>query len=163
MLTKEFLLTLLNKNVKVDRGGPESRGGKLLAVGDDYIVLLTKEDGIVYYQIQHIKSITENSKNLLNNDVEMSDEFKFVTGTNLNEVLGRLIFAWVKINRGGPESFEGVLDNVTSDRVTIISKEEIVHVSLFHLRNFSYGLKPKKKKENQQPPQENENNGDNEN
>lgn len=148
-MNKEFLLTLLQKVIKVERGGPESRVGKLLAVEDDYIVLLTKEDGVVYYKTEHIKSITEDSKNPLVLEMEVPNNFKFVTGPNFNGILKKLRFAWVKINRGGPESLEGVLDEVQEEDgiVTVILKEEVIRVALFHIRNVSYGLKLKKVKD----------------
>ena len=42
-----YLLSFIGKPVKINRGGPESMVGRLIAVHADYIVLLTK-DGIVY-------------------------------------------------------------------------------------------------------------------
>ena len=53
-----YLLSFIGKTVKINRGGPESIVGRLIAVHADYIVLLTK-DGIVYVNTAHIKSITE--------------------------------------------------------------------------------------------------------
>lgn len=148
-MNKDFLLTLLNKVVKVDRGGPESRVGKLIDVKDDYFVLLTEKDGVVYYKPEHIKSITENAKNKMKFNVDVSEDFQFVTGTNLNEVLTKLRHTWLKINRGGPESIEGVLEEVSPDGIVIvISNEEVIYLALYHIRNFSYGLKPEKKKDN---------------
>ena len=35
------------------------------------------------------------------------------------------------------------MDVVTDDFVTIVSNEEIIRVSLFHIRNISYGVKKK--------------------
>ena len=53
----------------------------------------------------------------------------------------------MKINRGGPETLEGVMDVVTDDFVTIVANEEIIRVSLFHIRNISYGVKKKADKQ----------------
>lgn len=61
-MNKELMGSLLNKVIKIDRGGPESRVGLLIGVEDDYIALLTKEDGVIYYHLHHIKSVTENAK-----------------------------------------------------------------------------------------------------
>lgn len=41
-MNKELMGSLLNKVIKIDRGGPESRVGLLIGVEDDYIALLTK-------------------------------------------------------------------------------------------------------------------------
>jgi spore coat protein B len=62
-------------------------------------------------------------------------------------MLGSLMYQWVKINRGGPEKLEGVLGEVTNDYVALINKEEIVRLSMFHIRNISYGLKIEKPEE----------------
>ncbi|MFD0051605.1 hypothetical protein ACFVHQ_20200 [Actinomycetes bacterium NPDC127524] len=61
-MNKEKMQSLVGKKLRVDRGGAESRVGKLLAVGEDYFTLMTKEDGVIFYKIHHIKSITENLK-----------------------------------------------------------------------------------------------------
>jgi spore coat protein B len=61
-LFKEMTKSLLGKAIKIDRGGPESRIGKLLDIYDDHLVLLTEEDGVLYYNTNHIKSVTENAK-----------------------------------------------------------------------------------------------------
>lgn len=157
-MNKEFLLTLLNKVVKVDRGGPESRIGKLMDVKDDHFVLLTEKDGVVYYSSEHIKSITENVKHPMNLKLEVPEDFEFITGENLSEVLTNIGPAWVKVNRGGPESVEGVLNGVSEDGiVTVISNEEIIYLALDHIRNFSYGLKLEEKEDES----DNGDNGDN--
>lgn len=55
----------------------------------------------------------------------------------------------MKINRGGPEKLEGVLSDVNNHFVSLINKEEIVHLSMYHIRNISYGLKLEKAEEEQ--------------
>lgn len=140
-LSKKLFNTLLNKTIKVDRGGPESREGKLLGVEDDFIVFLTEDDGVVYYKTQHIKSITEQVTNSNSQDLELPEGFQFVAGKNFPDVLGKLRYNWVKINRGGPEALEGVLDEMDDGFVTVICGEEVIRVSLYHIRNISYGLK----------------------
>ena len=39
-MNKEMIHSLVDRVIKVDRGGPESRVGKLLAAEEDYITLL---------------------------------------------------------------------------------------------------------------------------
>lgn len=146
-MNKKMLLSLIDKEVKVDRGGPESRVGKLLAVEDDHFTLLTVEDGIIYYNTQHIKSLTINTKNQSQLGIEIPEDFEYVSAEDFKSVLLRLALRWVKINRGGPETLEGVMDYVDDDYITIVSNEEIVRISLFHIRNISYGVKIEKPKE----------------
>lgn len=157
---KEMASSLLNKVIKVDRGGPETNIGMLLGAEDDHITVLTESDGVVYYQTQHIKSITHDSKGGLEFDTVIPEEFKFIQEKDFKSVLGNLKYQWVKINRGGPEKLEGVLDEVTDDFLTIILNEEIIRVSMFHIRSISYGLKIEKedaKKEDEKKASKNNN------
>ena len=140
-MNKKMLLSLIDKEVKVDRGGPESRVGKLLAVQDDHFTLLGAEDGIIYYNTQHIKSLTINTKNQSQLGIKVPKDFEYIKADDFKGVLGKLALRWVKINRGGPETLEGVMDYVDDDYITIVSNEEIVRISLFHIRNISYGVK----------------------
>ena len=41
------------------------------------------------------------------------------------------------------------MDIVTDDFVTIVANEEIIRVSLFHIRNISYGVKIEKVKKDE--------------
>jgi spore coat protein B len=145
-MKKEMLITLVDKVVKVDRGGPESRIGKMLAVDEDCITLLTEDEGIVYYKTHHIKSLTANAKNELEYNVEIPEDFEYKKGANFKSVLEELKYHWIKINRGGPETLEGVLDDINEDYVTIVANEEVIRLSMFHIRNVSYGVKVEKPK-----------------
>ena len=145
-MNKDLITSLMNKVVRIDRGGPESRIGKLLAVEDDHITLLTEDDGVVYYLTHHIKSITDNAKQGLKFDIEIPEGFEFIRANNCRSVLENLKFHWVQINRGGPETLEGILNEANEDFVTIISNEEIIRIATFHIRNISYGVKIEKTK-----------------
>ncbi|MCJ8006418.1 hypothetical protein ACFFF5_03170 [Lederbergia wuyishanensis] len=140
-MNMEMMLTLVGKSIKIGRGGAESRIGQLMTVADDHVALLTQDEGIVYYNTQHIKSLTENAKTESTSNIAVSEDYEFIQARDMNSVLGNLKYHWIKINRGGPESIEGVLDEVNGDYLTIISNEEIIRVSMFHIRNFSYGAK----------------------
>ncbi|MBO0602470.1 hypothetical protein I2483_12455 [Sporosarcina sp. E16_3] len=140
-MNTEMIHSLVDRVIKVDRGGPESRVGKLLAAEEDYITLLNAEEGIIYYNTQHIKSLTYNAKDQVELDVDIPKNFTYIQAKDFKGVLGKLTLRWVKINRGGPETLEGIMDIVTDDFVTIVANEEIIRVSLFHIRNISYGVK----------------------
>jgi spore coat protein B len=143
-MDKDIMKSLVGKIIKIDRGGPESRIGKLMDVHEDHLILLTEDDGVVYYNIHHIKSVTENAKEQLEFNIEIPEDFQYKTATNFESLLDSLKFQWVKINRGGPEKLEGVLSDVNKNFVSLINKEEIVRLSMFHIRNISYGLKIEK-------------------
>jgi spore coat protein B len=157
-MNKDMWKSLVGKTIKVDRGGPESRVGKLMDVLDDHLVLLTADDGVVYYNTQHIKSVTENSKDLVNLGIVVPDNFEYKTAESFQSLLDQLKFQWVKINRGGPEKLEGVLSESNKDFVSLINKEEVVRLSTYHIRNISYGLKVEKAKNEQSDDQGSEEN-----
>lgn len=146
-MNKEMVSSLLNKVIKIDRGGPESNVGMLLAAEDDHITVLTESDGIVYYRTDHIKSLTHDTKNGMEFSLEIPEDFIYLQAENFQSMLGELKHQWVQINRGGPEKLEGVLDEVTDDYITIILNQEVIRVVMFHIRNISYGLKIEKPEE----------------
>jgi spore coat protein B len=120
--------------VKVDRGGPESRMGRLLGISSDFFVLYTQEDGVIYYHTQHVKSISEEP----NNDKVLNKYPEYVDGSNLAGLLSNLKNSWVKINRGGPESVEGVLTDCSDDYLVVIHNKEVYRIALSHIRNITY-------------------------
>lgn len=140
-MENEMINSLIGKIIKIDRGGSESRIGKLMDVYDDYLVILTEDDGVVYYNSYHIKSLSESVKEEIDFNIVVPEDFEFKKAENFEGLLDSLTYQWVKINRGGPEKLEGVLSHVNKDSVTLINKEEIVRLSMFHIRNISYGLK----------------------
>lgn len=143
----EMFDTLLGKVVKIDRGGPESRTGQLVAVKKDYITLLTAEDGLVFYQPHHIKSVTQTINREVVFRSDFLNQFRFMPPKNFRGVLNSLRNFNVKINRGGPESVEGVLTEVDCEFVTVMTNDNLVRISLFHVRNISLKTNKKKKEE----------------
>lgn len=142
-----MLHSLVDNIIKIDRGGPESREGRLIAVGGDYIALLTENEGVVYYRTHHIKSLTSNTKNDSQFDFQVPEDFRFIQAEDFKGVLESLKYHWVQINRGGPEKLEGIVDQVNDNFVTIIAKEEVIRISMFHIRNVSYEVKDRKNKD----------------
>ncbi|MFY4777389.1 hypothetical protein [Metabacillus sp. RGM 3146] len=155
-MNNETITSYVNKVVKVDRGGKESRVGKLLGCSQDYFVLLTEDDGVVFYQTHHVKSITQNTKDGIDFSLVIPEDFTFVQGEDFKGLLTNLKHHWVKINRGGPESLEGILDDVTADFITVIKNEEIISLNMFHIRNVSYGLKLEKPEQKESDSKDND-------
>ncbi|MGG2074005.1 hypothetical protein AB1J28_11690 [Lysinibacillus irui] len=153
-MNRNLLISLVDKVVRVDRGGPESRIGKLLTAGEDHFVLLTEKDGIVYYKTQHIKSITVNSRDGMEFKVDDPEDDSYLLPTNFKTVVSNFLHQWVKVNRGGPEMLEGIMEEVTDDYITIFSKDEIIRLAMYHVRNISLGTSKKE--------EENKNEGNNE-
>lgn len=140
-MNNEMMFSLVpGKFYKVDRGGPESRIGKLIGVKVDYFTMLTEEDGLVFYQPHHVKSITQNTERGFEIDSNFPSNLKFRAPRNFKSVLKSLINFQVKVNRGGKESVEGVLEGVNDSFIKLVTEDEVVKISLFHLRNISYEL-----------------------
>ncbi|WP_051359475.1 hypothetical protein [Paucisalibacillus globulus] len=145
-MNKDLLLSFVDRVVQIDRGGPESRVGKVLAVEEDHLVVLTENDGVIYYNTHHIKSITNNAKQGFEFGLDIPENFNYLQASKFKDILNGLRHRWVQINRGGPEKLEGVLEEVTNDYVVVVAGEAIVRVSTFHLRNISYGVRIEKGK-----------------
>ncbi|MEH7503597.1 hypothetical protein V7152_16555 [Neobacillus drentensis] len=145
-MDREMMEQFVGKTIRVDRGGPESRSGKLLAVFEDFFAILTEHDGVVYYKTYHVRSITESSKDDMKFGLKVPHKLDFKKAEKFRKLLESIRFQWVKINRGGPESFEGVLSDVNKHFASLIVNEEVVRVSMKHIRNISYGLKVDKSK-----------------
>ncbi|MEH7331896.1 spore coat protein [Neobacillus drentensis] len=137
----DIMKYFIGKVIKVNRGGSESRIGKLMHASEDHLALFTEDDGLVYYNTQHIKSFTDNMKGQMEFNIVVPNDIQYKKADNFYSLLESLKFQWVKINRGGPEKLEGVLSDIHHDYVSLINKEEIVRLSMFHIKNISYGLK----------------------
>ncbi|MFZ7944514.1 MULTISPECIES: hypothetical protein [Bacillaceae] len=162
-MDREMMNQHVGKTIRVDRGGPESRIGKLLAVFEDYFVLLTETDGVVYYKTNHVRSVTESSKDILNFGIKVPTKLDYKTAENFHKLLESIRFQWVKINRGGSESLEGVLSDANKHFASLIVQDEVVRFSMKHIRNISYGLMVEKKKNDSENSNDDDQNEDNDN
>lgn len=149
--------SLIGKTVTVYRGGPESKQGTLLDVNNDHIVLLTEDDGVVFYHIHHIKSIRVQMKNEETAVTEATDEtpeemteeaveepisqISYVNAQNFDDLFHHLTHTWVSINRGGPEAVEGILVQGSGNYYTIVNQDEIIRMNFDHIKSVSCGPK----------------------
>ncbi|WP_433745352.1 hypothetical protein [Falsibacillus pallidus] len=156
----ELMRGLQGKVVKINRGGHEARTGLVLGSTDDYFTLLTEKDGVVYYKHDHVKSMTDNAKKGLDFNMELPETLAYLKADTFGELLSQMKYQWVKINRGGHDALEGVLDDVNENYVTIVHHEEVVRIALFHIKSVSYGVKVENK-EDQKEEKKEENKEDN--
>jgi spore coat protein B len=164
-MEKASLDLLIGRSVRVDRGGPESRMGKLLAVKNDHVVVYIENEGMLYYKIDHIKSLSLDTRDVsdlvpvtVTNELNPVVLPSYIEAEDFATIMKTMQNRWVQINRGGPEKIEGVLVEATDELGTIIAGNEIIQVLYFHIRNISYGLK----NNNQQSNDNNNNNNNNE-
>ncbi|MGE6539924.1 spore coat protein [Bacillus luti] len=131
----DFLKDLIGSYVRVNRGGPESQKGTIVSLGADYFGLENEKGETHYYQLRHLKSITQNTKDGGIGDFEWAEE---EIAEDFETLLQSFKYRWVKINRGGPEKIEGILQDVSGDYVILIIKEEVVLITLSHIKSVNY-------------------------
>lgn len=146
---------LSGRMVRIERGGHESRKGRLLYVGPDYVALQTENEGVVYYSTDHIKSVTLDTKDhtdLLPPSLPVLDEQaavtpQYVEADSFKNVLETMKTRWVQINRGGPESVQGVITDVHDDHVALVTNHEMIMVFLYHIKSCGYIPTPVERKD----------------
>ncbi|MFC5448623.1 hypothetical protein [Paenibacillus aestuarii] len=151
--------TLVGKQVRLDRGGPESRLGRVVAVGTDYVVLLSEKDGLLYYNTQHVKSMTLNTKDAVeayesNVAQPQPMTLKIMEGENFAALLLGMKNLWCQVNRGGHESVQGVLSEVNDGHITMVVNHELVTIFTYHIKSISYGVKNENQNQNQEEKKE---------
>jgi spore coat protein B len=134
---------LKSKLVQINQGGPESKKGILLDVKSDYAVVSTNDDGIVYYNIHHIKSIMtpQNNNSQLGDEVTNLAGQEYIGAPEFNQLFRQMTHGWVSINRHGPEALEGILVENTDGYFTLINNKEIYRIHPLHVRSISFGPK----------------------
>ena len=130
--------SLIGKKVQLDRGGPESRVGLVLAAGDDFLVLLTVNEGIVYYYYDHIKSITFVKNDSSQDLIKQVPRLNYVKSGTMKDVFQSMKYNRIQINRGGPESVKGVLTEIYDDYITIVLKDEVLLILYSHIKSCSF-------------------------
>ncbi|WP_051633761.1 hypothetical protein, partial [Bacillus sp. UNC41MFS5] len=163
-MDRDIMKNFIGRVIKIDRGGPESKIGMLMDASDEFLAILTEDDGLVYYNTNHIKSFTDNLKEKMQFDLDVPQDFPFIKADNFHELLGLMKYKWIKINRGGPETLEGVLMKLDNESIYLVNGQEIVRSSMFHIKSISYGLKIEKaNEENTDYQQSQEKDGDSKN
>ncbi|PUA37399.1 hypothetical protein C8Z91_20480 [Paenibacillus elgii] len=138
MVENSTFKSLIGSEVKINRGGHDAITGKLIGVHSNYVAL-SSEDGAVYVNTTHVKSISQspNQKSSGTNGSITTH----IKASSFNALLHELRHNFVKINRGGPEKLEGIISDVTSDHAIVIINNELIRVPLFHIKSVTVGLK----------------------
>ena len=69
-----------------------------------------KKESTITIQLRHLKSITKNTKDGGIGDSGWAEED---SAEDFETLLQDFKYRWVKINRGGPEKIEGILQDVS--------------------------------------------------
>lgn len=131
----DMMNRLVGTNVKINMGGPESRTGRLLAVKSDFLVVDTEKDGVIYYQLAHVKGVSIDSKDEYR---RRSRRVRFINTDCFKDVLKKLVHKRVRLNRGGPESVEGVLNNAFKHYIEVTGNDNVLFISIYHLKSISH-------------------------
>lgn len=159
---KGVLASLKGQNVQLNYG-PESSKGLLVDVVDNYVVLCTKEDGIVYLEVEHIKSVTpiipKQQDGNRSQQASFCDNPSYIKTSSFKNLFKILSNRWVALNVGGPEAIEGVLV-ISSKCIEIVNNTQIIRINPSHVRSISEGprkgLKQAEKQNQQENGQENQ-------
>ena len=160
--TTDYLQSRLGKSIKLNRKGPESKTGMLLDLNSEFFTVLTEEDGVVYYTMHHVKSLSHNAKTKEKVPFELTDDFTYLTASTFKELLASFDQYWVHVNHG-PEKVEGVLSAVEDEWATIVTQEEVVRVNIYHIKTLSYGNKLQKNEDHSNEKENNEGNNEKKN
>lgn len=149
----DILGNLVGEEVKINLGGPESRKGRLLGVNGDYLTLFAGKEGVIYYNLDHVKSISVKVKATAadnDNDKENDKEEKkendtgrmeenqivsFIDVNSLNRLFKQLKYSYVMINRG-PEAVEGILVDVKDNLITLVFHDQVLRVNRNHVKSI---------------------------
>ncbi|WP_420911243.1 spore coat protein [Priestia aryabhattai] len=167
------LSLMKTKYVQVNQGGPEKKAGQLLDVlgsfESAYIVLLTEDDGIIYINTEHVKSVSEYQNNNGDqtaqsaNELLVSQEPEYMKSKSFNDLFAHLSHKWVSINNGGPEAVEGVLVQSRNGTFTLVQNNQVLRLQPRHVKTICVGAKGAfKQNDNNQNNEETEENGETE-
>ncbi|MEW4229947.1 spore coat protein [Priestia megaterium] len=167
------LSLMKTKYVQVNQGGPEKKAGQLLDVlgsfESAYIVLLTEDDGVIYINTEHVKSVSEYQNNNGDqttqsaNELLVSQEPEYMKSKTFNDLFAHLSHKWVSINNGGPEAVEGVLVQSRNGTFTLVQNNQVLRLQPRHVKTICVGAKGAfKQNDNNQNNEETEENGETE-
>ncbi|MDP4087536.1 MAG: spore coat protein [Bacillota bacterium] len=158
-----LLEQFIDQTIQINQGGPQSKHGVLVAVSDDFLVLFTEDDGLVYFNTQHVKSVSKFKQNEQNDETINQPTMlipEWISVDEFHDVFKYLSHQWVSINRGGPDAMEGVLVENVGGHYTLVNNQEVMRIHPFHIQSISVGPKGHLKQQNNN---QNNNQNDNEN
>lgn len=174
-----------DQTISVNGKGPESRLGTLIDVKDDFLVLYSEQDGLMFYKEQHIKSFSHAIPQTSEEDVveeeeivvptavkeeppvqteevvvepteeelkvnKMKEVYEQIIADNTVNLMSNLKYSWIKINRKGPESMEGLLVEANDDYLVLVVNNEIFRIATYHVKNFSLSVNPSEEQKEEQ-------------
>jgi spore coat protein B len=160
-----LLEQFVDQTIQINQGGPQSKHGVLVAVFDDFLVLFTEDDGLVYFNTYHVKSVSKFKQNDNNDEANNQPVMlipEWISVDEFHDVFKYLSHQWVSINRGGPDAMEGVLVENVGGHYTLVNNQEVMRIHPFHIQSISVGPKGHLKQQNNNQNNENKDQDKNE-
>jgi small nuclear ribonucleoprotein (snRNP)-like protein len=133
----------INKKVRIHCSGKDTHEGRLLAVKDDHLILLTGEQHL-YFQLHHVKSaVFDTLDNSPMRYQHHSVASNYIDVRSFKDILQKMIYRRVLINQGGPESVSGILTGLLDNHVDLVRGQEVIKVANFHIQTICYDLNEK--------------------
>jgi len=133
----ELAVNFKEQTVRINGQGPESKVGKMLDVKSDFLILHDDEDGLTFYNAQHIKSLSfadtetedEESEDGDSNseNAEQTQEALVTQENNLLEVYSEI----------AADNSLGILGNLKYCWVKLVVKDEVIRIATYHVKSFS--------------------------
>ncbi|RXJ02554.1 hypothetical protein DS745_06170 [Anaerobacillus alkaliphilus] len=120
----EYIQSLKGSTCWVYQGGNETSFGKIVDTTEDFMVMHTESDEIIYYNIAHVKTICEDSTlRFVSLNCFENNEPEYVLAKNLHELLDKLKYRSVRIS-SGQDVRTGMLVEVKEDYIGIFTEED---------------------------------------
>ncbi|MFY4777390.1 DUF2642 domain-containing protein [Metabacillus sp. RGM 3146] len=129
------LKSLIGYNIGIFSNEGSYIVGCLIDVKDDHIIIKSKDDKILYFNLKQINAISKNAKEHKINAVECD----YLNSNNLLEILKQFKHSWVTINYLNPQPFSGVLSRVFEDHIILVSNEDCLYLDNAHLNSIFQG------------------------
>ncbi|WP_019413703.1 hypothetical protein [Paenisporosarcina sp. TG20] len=154
----ELIVNFKNKEIRVFDNGSEVKEGYLMDIKDNFIVLYTERDGLLFLKEHYITSFSHDLANevvndgmevnnsLYGNEVDM-ELYHQLSSETANNPLTCIEKHWVKINRKGLESLQGLVLENNEKYLILEVNNEIFKIPTYHVRSFSVS---RNKPENQE-------------
>ncbi len=132
----DYINSLKGRTCWVYQGGNDTSFGRIVDTTEDYMVMHTEDDEIIYFTIDQVKTICEDSTLRFVSLSCFENNPEYVRATNLQELLDKLKYRSVKIN-SGQEVRTGMLAEVKDDYISMFTEEDGV---IFYTSHYIHSI-----------------------
>lgn len=134
-MSDQMYNSLIGRVVQVNKSGPGATVGQLLAVKEDFLVVRAENQEIIYFTLEHIKTITEETEAQIHFS---SEEKELLQPNNFQKLIQSFIGEYVRINCSGPDSRVGKLNGEDGSFIMLqTEKDGLIFYTTKHLKSLS--------------------------